>query len=222
MKLPHDARLTVGKTPVELSLEISASILLTIDKGWALALQWPDVRVTAREVLITERLRDGMRLALRDDDKWRGQMMVHAGTESRSRPEILLPDGRTDISISIIPMFSESCEHPHAIIECKRIAGNNSRLSREYVVEGIDRFRTGKYAGNHATGFMVGYLIAGNISEVVTGVNRYLSRKGRGNENLRQSALIQERWVWDSRHPRSDARPIDMHHAFLTFNPPHE
>ena len=221
MKLPHDVQPAIGRIPVELPLDISASILHTIDKGWTLALKSPDLETDAPEVVMTGRLRDAMESVLKNDDRWRGLMMVHFGSESRSRPEIPLPDGLTDLSISIIPMFSGSGEHPHAIIECKRIAGNNSRLCREYVVEGIDRFRTGKYASNHATGFMVAYLIAGNIRDAVTGVNKYLNRKKRGNESLRQSTLIQDPWVWDSRHPRSSARPIDMHHAFLTFEPAH-
>ena len=102
---------------------------------------------------MTERLRDGMRTALSSGElPWTRTLVVLPGTESRSRPEVLRPDGRTDISILWIEIFLRFGEHdPHAIIECKRIAGADSGLCREYVVEGIDRFRTGKYAANHAT-----------------------------------------------------------------------
>ena len=172
---------------------------------------------------MTEHLRDGMRAALDSGElPWQGTMVVLPGTESRSRPEILRPDGRTDIPILWIELFFRFREHdPHAIIECKRIAGSNARLCREYVVEGIDRFRTGKYAANHAAGFMVGYLIAGNARAAARGVNRYLnSRRGkhepRPDENLTPSRLVRETWAWLSDHPRTAMSVMEIHHAFLS------
>ena len=149
-------------------------------------------------------------------------MVVLPGTESRSRPDVLLPDGRTDIPILWIEIFLRSGEHdPHAIIECKRIAGGDPRLCREYVVHGIDRFREGKYGGNHAAGFMAGYLIAGDASAAVRGVNRYLnaghgSHVPRRDENLEPSILVAEPWVWTSRHPREAAPAVALYHAFLS------
>ena len=149
-------------------------------------------------------------------------MVVLPGTESRSRSEVLLPDGRTDIPILWIELFLHFGEHdPHAIIECKRIAGSDSRLCREYVVEGIDRFRSGKYAGNHSTGFMAGYLIAGDVTAAAEGVNGYLNsprgkHRPRQRENLALSSLLEESWAWVSRHPRTATSAIELHHAFLS------
>lgn len=215
MKLPRDVPITDGRDFIDLNPEISAAILRTIKAGWAIASQWPDVNTDAYEVVMTERLRDGMRSALRGTP-WSKNMIVLPGTESRSRQEVPLPDGRTDISILLIQIFWQSGVHdPHAIIECKRIAGNDSQLCPKYVVEGIDRFRTGKYAGNHSTGFMVGYLIVGSDSAAVDGINKYLNGKSRHDENLERSNLIREPWVWGSRHPRSNPPPIEIHHAFL-------
>ena len=82
-------------------------------------------------------------------------------------------------------------------------AGNNTHLCREYVGEGIDRFRIGKYSGNHSMGFMTGYLIAGDANAAVLGVNKHLNFKSRRHENLRPSNLISESWVWRSHHPRT-------------------
>ncbi|MXX39333.1 MAG: hypothetical protein F4Y91_08375 [Gemmatimonadetes bacterium] len=168
---------------------------------------------------MTERLRDGMRCALKSGHfSWSQSMIVFPGTESRSRPEVLVPDGRTDISILWIEVFFRFGEHdPHAIIECKRIAGANTDLCREYVVEGIDRFRIGKYSGNHSIGFMAGYLIAGDANAAVLRINRYLNSKSRCAENLKPSNLISESWVWGSSHPRTTNSPIELHHAFLAF-----
>ena len=172
---------------------------------------------------MTERLRDGMRSALNGGElPWGRTMTVLPGTESRSRPDVLLPDGRTDIPILWIEIFLRSGEHdPHAIIECKRIAGDDSDLCSKYVVRGIDRFRTGKYAGNHAAGFMAGYLIAGDANTAAGGVNRYLNsiRKKhapRRDENLKPSDLVSEPWAWVSRHPREAAASMALHHAFLS------
>lgn len=110
---------------------------------------------------MTERLRDGMRSAVKNAS-W--NLIILPGTESRSKSSVLLPDGRTDIPLMMIEVFSRTQEHdPHAIIECKRIAGSDTHLCREYVVEGIDRFASGKYGENHAVGFMVGYVLSAHL-----------------------------------------------------------
>lgn len=219
MKLPLDGPATNGRQFIDLGPDIASTILRTVKAGWVLASQSPDVNTSAGEVEITERLRDGMRCALKSECfSWSKSMAVLPGTESRSRPEVLVPDGRTDIPILWIEVFLRFGEHdPHAIIECKRIAGANTDLCRGYVVEGINRFRTSKYSGNHSIGFMAGYLIAGDANAAALGVNRYLNSKSRRAENLKLSNLISESWVWGSRHPRTTNSPIELHHAFLAF-----
>jgi hypothetical protein len=173
------------------------------------------VHAGAQEVVITERLRDGMRRAL-VENQFSGTMIVLPGTESRSRPEVLLPDGKTDIPILLIEISVRYNEHdPRAIIECKRVAGSDANLCREYVVEGIDRFRTGKYAGNHMAGYMAGYLLSGDAAGAAAGINRYMSGKARHAEPLKPSGVVGEPWTWASRHPRDAPPPIDLHHAFL-------
>ena len=218
MRIPHKVPVAVGLEFVDLAQDVAAAILRTLRVGWDYALESPDVHAGAEEVAITERLREGMRQALRGGRlAWSTTMAVLPGTESRSRPEVLRPDGRTDIPILVIEIFLQLGVHdPHAIIECKRIAGTNTDLCRNYVVEGIDRFQKGKYAGNHAAGFMAGYLLSGAAAAAATGINRYLSGKARDPEHLALSGLIHEPWVWDSRHSRAaPSPPIQLHHAFL-------
>ena len=219
MKLPFDDSATSGRQFIDLERDIATTILRTIEDGWGLALLSPDVNTDTGEIKLTERLRDGMRQAVNEGRlPWHATMVVLPGTESRSGPEVLVPDGRTDIPIFWIEIFLRFGEHdPHAIIECKRIDGNNTYLCREYVVEGIDRFRKGKYSGNHSTGFMIGYLIAGDAKVAVTGINKNLNRTSRSDENLKPSDLVTESWVWASRHPRKDTLPIELYHAFLAF-----
>ena len=228
MKLPHGLAATTatpGRPYIELRPEMTAAILRTIAAGWAIASQSPDVNAHTLEVPMTERLRDAMRCALNSGHlPWGNTVAVLPGTESRSHPEVLSPDGRTDIPVFVIEVFFRFAEHdPHAIIECKRIAGNDAHLCREYVVEGIDRFRTRKYAENHSTGFMVGYLIAGDSVDAVRRINEFLKsrrvpRKPRCNDKLVPSPLVNEPWAWSSRHPRQTAPAIDLHHALLSMS----
>ncbi len=221
MRIPHEDKDTFGQGLIPLSDEIAAAILLTLKAGWKIASAFPEVHAAAREVEITERLRDGMRQALdRNEFQWSRDMTVLPGTESRSRPETLTPDGRTDIPILMSEIRLKFQVHdPHAIIECKRIAGSDTNLCRLYVVEGINRFQTGKYAGNHRVGFMVGYLLSGDATAAVSGINRYLTNKGRQAEHLKLSNIIKKSWVWGSSHSRTNSSsPIELNHAFLRLN----
>ncbi|MDO4584041.1 MAG: hypothetical protein Q4D62_08045 [Planctomycetia bacterium] len=69
----------------------------------------------------------------------------------------------------------------HCYFEAKKIKGNESSLSRLYVIEGMDRFLTKRYPPGH----MVAYLVEGNLQDAVAKINRYLCRKQREDERLR-------------------------------------
>jgi hypothetical protein len=208
----------LGREFIQLGPDITAAILVTLLAGWDSASARPDVNADAGEVAITERLRDGMRAALKTRRyPWSRNMVVLPGTESRSNPSILLPDGRTDIPIFLIEIFFGSQDHdPHAVVECKRIAAGDRHLCREYVVEGVDRFCLGKYGENHAIGFMVGYLLSGSASGAVSDVNAYLTSKARYAEHIHTTADPAP--GWSSQHARtSSAIPITLYHSFFSL-----
>ena len=220
MRIPYESNCAVGREFIALAPEIIGAVLLTLQSGWAVA-GVTAAHSTAGEVEITERLRDGMRSTLNAGRlPWSKSFLIAPGTESRSTLAVKQPDGRTDIPVYLIEVFLRYGEHdPHAIIECKRLDGSDTHLCREYVVEGIDRFRSGKYAENHAAGFMAGYLLRGDASEAASGVNAYLSRAKRATEHLSASDLIDARAFWRSSHARSVPRPlIDLHHALLELS----
>jgi hypothetical protein len=173
--LPLGQSAAVGRAFIDLSPELTLAVVRTVEAGWPIALARPEVTPEAHEVTITECLRDAMRDALvQHRFPWRKTMIVAPGTESRSQAGMVSPDGRTDIPLFLTRVFARSGEHdPHVILECKRVAEGNTDLARQYVIEGIDRFRTGKYAENHRRGFMIGYLLSGTAQGVVEGVNRY-------------------------------------------------
>lgn len=218
MRIPYDPPAPLGREFIELAPEVVAAILCTLSAGWFQACKFSDINAQAGEVLMTERLRDGMRGALKSKAyPWRKTLIVLPGAESRSSSGVLIPDGRTDIPLMLIEVFLRTAEHdPHAIIECKRIAGTDTHLCREYVVEGIDRFATGKYGENHALGFMVAYVLSGTATESVDGVNAYLRRTSRKADALELHEARSEAPSWRSQHVRAKpSPPIQLHHAFL-------
>lgn len=215
MRIPYEPAPPLGREFIQLGPEVVAAIMLTLITGWQVASASADVNADAGEVLMTERLRDGMRSALKDR-AWK--LIVLPGTESRSKTSVLQPDGRTDIPLMMIEVFLRTQEHdPHAIIECKRIAGSDTHLCREYVVEGVDRFASGKYGENHAVGFMVGYVLAGTSIEAADGVNAYLGRVSRTAEQLQAAGIVSD-LTWYSQHGRTKpSEAVGLHHAFLTL-----
>ena len=201
-----------------LGQDLCATVLHVVNRSWTSVVSRGRVSPNMYEVPITERLRDAMRSYV--NEHFFRQITVRAGTETRSSPEVLNPDGRTDISVfmpDLLEKWPNEHDH-HAIIECKRIAGDDSKLCGRFVADGVDRFASGQYGVRHATGFMAGYVLRGEVDSVCTAINRYLSRNNRASEHLRPCEILPARWTRSSRHPRPPPVPgIDLHHAFLTF-----
>lgn len=207
----------VGREYIALAEEVVAAILVTVREGWALAAIDQETALEG-EVVMTERLRDGMRQALTSGTlAWGKSLIVTLGMESRSTPDVMTPDGRTDIPLYVVEVFLRHSEHdPHAIIECKRLDGSDTYLCREYVVEGVDRFRSGKYAENHEAGFMAAYLLSGDAQSAAAGVNAYLGRVKRTGEQILLSPVVEHSAFWRSEHSRTVERPvIAIHHILL-------
>ncbi|PTR04712.1 hypothetical protein C8R30_10272 [Nitrosomonas nitrosa] len=221
MRIPYEVPASLGKEFIELEPEIVAAILRTLIAGWQRACNFNDVNAQAGEVLMTERLRDGMRSDLKTKGHpWGKKLVVLPGTESRSSSAVVIPDGRTDIPLMLFEVFLRTQEHdPHAIIECKRIDGANKHLCREYVIEGIDRFRTGKYGRSHALGFMVGYVLTSTVEAAADGINAYLKHVSRNAERLEPADLCEKMLSWVSQHARTTSlTSVRLHHAFLKFS----
>ena len=170
------------------------------------------------EVDLNYHLRAGMEAAVNDRVvRSHRTISVLPGTESRSAPG--KPAGFTDISIHLSDIRERSGDHgPHAVIECKRVAGGDTTLCWRYVYQGIcDRFISGKYAGRHRVAFMAGYVRSGSVEAVVKRINRHLSNQCSAAECLDSCTVLAAAWARSSSHPRPARPSIELHHAFLTF-----
>lgn len=65
-------------------------------------------------------------------------------------------------------------------MEAKRLKENDSALKRAYISDGMDRFITGKYP----FGIMLGYLLEGQTSATVKGINTLIIKDKRDTEIL--------------------------------------
>ena len=213
MKLPTEDRNVAGER-IELGPDLVATVLRVIEEGWVRA-KAMGATATDLERPLTERLRRGMRTAKSRPES----IVVQRGAESLSSQAALVPDGLTDIPLFFLEIYLQSSvQDPHAIIECKRIAGTDTNLCREYVVNGIDRFRDGKYSSRHRAAFMVGYVLTGTIDDAANGVNKYLAGRQRPTERLATSTVVAGSWLRKSRHQRLTHGLIVLHHAFLSFD----
>ena len=216
-------RRSVGRGLVDIGRARSVDVLRIIEAGWRRTLAMRSVNPELGEVEMNWHLRMGMIDAVngrivRSSKK----ISVLPGTESWLNADSTRPARLTDISIHLRDVREKYDEqNPHVIIECKRIAGNDAGLCRLYVLEGIDRFIEGKYGERHAVAFMVGYLLSVDAEAAASGINGFLSRKGRESDHLGPCTVLEQPWARSSRHARqSPAQPIDLHHAFLDFQQP--
>lgn len=212
-----------GDRSIDIRPSRRADILTILNAGWYRVLARAEVGPAAGEVVLTGHLLAGMQAAVNDRAVFsHKRISVMPGAESRSGTDVT-PSGLTDISIHLRDIRERTRDHgPHAIIECKRVAGNAAGLCRLYVVKGIDRFRTGQYSDRHVVAFMAAYVLSGSIDAATRRINQYLSDRGRRAECLNPCTVLTEAWARSSQHlRRAPAAPIELHHAFLTFRTVH-
>lgn len=152
--------------------------------------------------MIKEKTRRGLPLRIEEE----------VGTRSAGATK---PDGRIDIKA-----LYNFCEADYFGIECKRVAGQNSSLKSQYVLEGVMRFVDGKYAIGHCAGSIAGFVIQGTPSDAADGVGRLINRRRTKVELTRTflpvPILGKGRAVYCSQHrQRGTSSLIDLYHMFL-------
>ncbi len=109
----------------------------------------------------------------------------------------------------------------------KRLERRCSNLVSEYVTEGIVRFIDGKYSAEVASGGMLGYVLIGDIGNIVADINQSIISKRRRRhlsvaDQMRQSKSVGNfHHVYLSQHRRrSGGKAISLYHLFLSFDFP--
>ena len=120
-----------GDRSIDIQPSRRADILTILDAGWYRASARPEVRPAAHEVVLTTCLLTGMQAAVNDGVvSSHRRISVLPGTESHSGGAAT-PAGLTDIAIHLREIRERSRDHgPHAVIECKRVAGNDAARCR--------------------------------------------------------------------------------------------
>jgi hypothetical protein len=116
---------------------------------------------------------------------------------------------RADISFSISGI--------EFIIECKRLKYADS----SYLDYGVKRFVELKYAKNDTHGGMIGFVIGGDIKNIVNHLKSKVKdfHFSPGFENLLMKSCLAWEPSFQSRHDRKDNTCVHLYHLFFDFIP---
>ncbi|HEY0055266.1 MAG TPA: hypothetical protein VGB63_07915 [Pedobacter sp.] len=146
-----------------------------------------------------------------DDNPQRLDWCIINNTEDRLRDDkIAVTKGFAKKSARIDLRFTtinSSFEYRY-YMEAKNLKERDSALKRRYIKTGIDNYVSTKYHD----GFLVGYLLEGNVSNNVSGLNKLLIKDKRDGEVISISASINGYAYYVSDHTT-----IKIKHMFLDF-----
>ncbi len=102
-------------------------------------------------------------------------------------------------------------------LECKRLIEHDSTLLNEYIGNGLYRYLTGKYSTKSSEAALVGFIVAGALSGVVSEVSQRVNQE-RILAKMEISFPLPSFWEhYRSTHSRMDSSPISVHHLFFDF-----
>lgn len=147
-----------------------------------------------------------------DDNPQRLAWQIATNTENRLRNNKVVKvkgfskqAARIDLRFTTV---TSSMEYRY-YMEAKNLKIKSSALKRRYIKTGIDNYISTKYNG----GFLVGYVLQGNISDNVNGVNKLLIKDKRATEIITLSATkIAGLDQFLSTHPT-----LEIKHMFFDF-----
>ena len=136
----------------------------------------PDITPNMLEVPTTIVVRKGMRRVKKTLGLTNLQVRGEVELEDMATNDPALL-GRIDITLQFLHQFGD--EDAYVAVECKRVRAGDSTLNGSYVAKGVDRFVTSQYAAGHDWGFMLGYVLALPVSDVVDAIDARI-RKAYG------------------------------------------
>lgn len=141
----------------------------------------------------------------------------------------LSPKKAVEIDIRLFPPWIDY-NQVYFAWECKRIGDKrvdvkHAALIPEYITEGILRFIDGEYASGLDDAGMLGYVLDGDVTNIVDDINVSMCHPRRTRplpaaDHLALAPAIGTfKDVYQSSHERVvGQRPIRLHHLFLTFD----
>lgn len=159
------------------------------------------------------------------------QLLVHVEVPIR-RPDMMEGSSPTPIrkarkiDIQMYGSWEKEYRKRYFAWECKKICdrATNSNLITEYVSEGIFRFCDGEYSSEVDNAGMIGYVIEGEIPDIVQGINESMTSPRRARQLPHEEKLTlgdsvrNMEDVYVSSHIRNPNKPhIRLHHLFMTF-----
>ena len=134
-----------------------------------------------------------------------------------------------EIDLMLFGSWEREYHEKHFVWEAKRVGdkqvnGEFSNLNSEYVNEALYRFIRREYADGLRDAGVLGYVLAGNIANIVSDINASMGNI-RKNPPLPKSNYLHLvkpihnfEHCYQSQHTRTDNTNINLHHLFLTFD----
>ena len=100
--------------------------------------------------------------------------------------------------------------------ECKNLYKNKKDKIKRYVTTGVNNYTTGRYGSQSTESSIIGYVLSGNISEIVDELINEISNVNPISNLSRELRYKDPQYL--SRHKRDlDKKEITIHHLFFDF-----
>ncbi len=100
--------------------------------------------------------------------------------------------------------------------ECKNLYCNRSDKIKRYVATGVDNYTTGRYGSKSSENAMIGYVLSGNIPDIVNSLVVEINKKAPIHSLIRETKYKDPQYY--SKHKRAlDNQEITLHHLFFDF-----
>lgn len=172
-----------GQPAFALSADQIATVLDLVCRGVKEA--QPDIAVGMLEVPTTIVVRKAMRRVKKNLELTNLEIRGEHELEDMTTTDASIL-GRIDITLKFLHQFGN--EDAYVAIECKRVGASLSDLNSKYVSNGVDRFFESQYGGEHEWGFMLGYVLALPVQDVVAAIDGRLQTKYGASAKLSSEA----------------------------------
>ncbi len=100
--------------------------------------------------------------------------------------------------------------------ECKNLYHKRKDKIKRYVDTGVKHYISGKYGSRSSESSIVGYVLSGEISEIVAELISEISKTGPTSNLSREFRYVEPQYA--SQHTRDfDKQEITIHHLFFDF-----